>query len=72
MSATKSDIVKTAQKKEDLQPIPKGRIGALGSGIPFVPSKTADDEETTKSYVDKVEHKKDILQPSPKVTKEDK
>ena len=73
MTPTKSTVNKPVQKREDLQPIPKGRIGALGSGVPSIPAKTADDgKTTTKSDIDKPEQKKDTLQLPPKVTIDDK
>ena len=73
MTPTKPTIDKPAQKKEDLQPISKGRIGTLGSGVLSIPSNTADVRKTTtKPNIDKLEEKKDRLQPSPKIIPDDK
>jgi sugar lactone lactonase YvrE len=68
----KTDKMTPAQKKEDLQPIPKRRIGALGSGVLYVPSKTAEDDKTTKSEVNKLKQKKERPELPPKVSKDDK
>jgi DNA-binding beta-propeller fold protein YncE len=73
MTPTKLNIDKVEQKKEDLQPIPKGRVGALGSVGQSITSKTVDvGKTTTKPDVDKLEQKKDTSQPTLEITKDEK